>query len=121
MHAEVADRPASVDRDQTAMAYKRTAKSGDKQAGKAWKIQGESSDGKIVTLGRYDTEESAKSDQARILEDGYYRKLKIVYTPPPSTPGAVAAAKVGDEEAVDDLPVDEDLAEVPETDVDSVD
>ncbi len=106
------------------MAYKRTTKSGDKSAGKAWKIQGESSDGKIVTLGRYDTEESAKVDQARILEDGYYRKLKIVYTPPPSTPGAAAAAKADDEDAVevaDDLPVDEDLAEVPETDIDSGD
>lgn len=104
------------------MAYKRTAKSADKLAGKAWKIQGESSDGKVVTLGRYDTEESAKSDQTRILEDGFYRKLKIVYTPPPPgqnpvVPGKEAEAELK-EPAEADIPIDEDLVEAPESDTD---
>lgn len=63
------------------MSYKRGAKAADKGQGKAWRLQGESTDGKVVTLGKYDTKESAESDRARIEEEGFYRKLKIIHTP----------------------------------------
>jgi len=67
------------------MTYKRSAK-GDKLPGKEWRILAESADGVVVTLGKYDTKESAESDRARIAEEGFYRNLKITYSPPPAKP-----------------------------------
>lgn len=67
------------------MTYKRNVK-GDKLQGKEWRLLAESTDGVVVTLGKYDTKESAESDRARIAEEGYYRKLKITYSPTPVKP-----------------------------------
>ncbi|MBN2563871.1 MAG: hypothetical protein JXQ75_23395 [Phycisphaerae bacterium] len=64
------------------MAYRRGSKSQDKP-GKLWHIQAESSDGVVVTTGKYDTEEGAKADYSRIVEEGFYRKVEVVFTPPP--------------------------------------
>jgi len=76
------------------MTYKRSVK-GDKLPGKEWRILAESSDGVVVTLGKYDTKESAELDRARIAEEGFYRELKITYSPPPVKPaeGDVAEAE----------------------------
>lgn len=75
------------------MSYKRGAKSQDKTVGKAWRILGESIDGKQVILGKYETEESAKADMARILEEGFYRKIKIAYSPIEPKPGEAEEAE----------------------------
>ena len=74
------------------MSYKRGAKSQDKLVGKDWRIQAESVDGLLVTLGKYDTKEGAETDMARIEEEGFYRKPTITYTPP-------VEPKPGEEEA----------------------
>ncbi len=57
---------------------------------KVWnyRISGKSSDGTTVTLGRYDTEQQAKTDYENWLKEGFYRNLKIQ----PVKPSAVAKA-----------------------------
>jgi len=45
---------------------------------KRWSIEAMSSGGQRVTLGRFLTEEEAKMDLARIQEEGYYTKAKII-------------------------------------------
>ena len=42
-----------------------------------WRVRGRSSDSRIVTLGKYDTEAEAKADQARIIGEGFYRDVKV--------------------------------------------
>jgi hypothetical protein len=42
-----------------------------------WRIRGKSSDSQMVTLGKYDTEKDAKADHERLLEEGYYRNVKL--------------------------------------------
>lgn len=76
------------------MSYKRGAKGQDKALGKAWRILAESTDGLVVTLGKYDTKESAEADKVRIEEEGFYRKVKITYTPIEPKPGEEAEPAV---------------------------
>jgi hypothetical protein len=42
-----------------------------------WRIRGRSSDSQIVTLGKYDTQNEAKLDHDKIIEEGFYRNVKI--------------------------------------------
>ena len=46
-------------------------------APKRWRVAGVSDDGVKVTLGRYETEEEAERDLARIVNDGFYRDVSI--------------------------------------------
>ena len=63
------------------MAYNRNLKDRDAPPTKQWRVQGVSTDGVTVTLGRYDTEASAELDRTRILDGGFYKKVKIVEPP----------------------------------------
>ncbi len=67
------------------MAYGRSSKGQDKPP-KSWSIQAKSGDGVTVTLGKFETEESAKADHSRIVDEGYYQKVEIIFTPPPPDP-----------------------------------
>ncbi len=42
-----------------------------------WRIRGRSSDNKIVTLGKYDTEADARVEHDKIVAEGFYRNVKI--------------------------------------------
>ena len=42
-----------------------------------WRIRGRSSDSQIVTLGKYDTQNEARVDYDKIIEQGFYRNVKI--------------------------------------------
>lgn len=58
---------------------------------KRWSIEAISSGGQKVTLGRFATEAEAKVDLARIQEEGFYTKAKIVEAkniPKPADPPA---------------------------------
>jgi len=58
---------------------------------KRWSIEAISSGGQRVTLGRFLTEDEAKVDLARIQEEGFYTKAKIVevkIVPKPADPPA---------------------------------
>ncbi len=56
---------------------------GKEKPQKVYRVEAESSDGVVVTLGRYETKESAESDSRRIVEDAYYTNVNIIHTPPP--------------------------------------
>ena len=56
---------------------------------KIWRfrIRGVSGDGTTVTLGRFDSEEEAQAQYDRLVDEGYYRKLKVrPMDPPPPVP-----------------------------------
>lgn len=42
-----------------------------------WRVRGRSSDSRLVTLGKYDTEADAKADHRRIVSEGFYRDVSI--------------------------------------------
>lgn len=42
-----------------------------------WRIRAESSDGLMVTLGKYDTEAEAKAEYDRIKKDKSYRNVTL--------------------------------------------
>ena len=44
---------------------------------KRWRVRATASDGLAVTLGRYDTEEEAQADLARLSAEGNYRDLRV--------------------------------------------
>ena len=51
-----------------------------------WRIRGKSSDSQIVTLGKYDTEAEARVDHDKLVEEGYYRNVKIERIAPAQVP-----------------------------------
>jgi hypothetical protein len=56
---------------------------------KIWRfrVRGKSGDGKVVTLGSYETEEEARADYEKLVKEAYYRNIKIeTVTPPPPAP-----------------------------------
>ncbi len=54
---------------------------------KRWRLQGRASDGLVVTLGRYDTEEEANADRVKFAAEAAYRDLKVLpIAPPPAQP-----------------------------------
>ncbi len=55
---------------------------------KVWRfrIRGISGDGTTVTLGRFETEDEARAEYDRLVEEGYYRKLKVSPLDPPPPP-----------------------------------
>ncbi|HOB74411.1 MAG TPA: hypothetical protein PKG54_07785 [Phycisphaerae bacterium] len=55
---------------------------------KVWRfrIRGVSGDGTTVTLGRFETEEEARAEYNRLVEEGYYRNLKVRPVDPPPPP-----------------------------------
>jgi hypothetical protein len=59
-----------------------------------FRIRGISGDGTTVTLGRFETEEEARAEYERLVEEGYYRNLKVrpVEPPPPAPVEAAAPA-----------------------------
>ncbi len=61
---------------------------------KLWRIEGLSPDGMKVTLGRYVEREEAEPEFARLSEDGFYLKLKIIESPNPN-PEAGTEAEAG--------------------------
>ncbi len=42
-----------------------------------WRIRGRSSDSQMVTLGKYDTEKEARVEHDKIVQEGYYRNVKL--------------------------------------------
>jgi hypothetical protein len=42
-----------------------------------WRIRAQSSDGMMVTLGKYDTEAEAKIEYDKVLKDKSYRNVSI--------------------------------------------
>jgi hypothetical protein len=42
-----------------------------------WRIRGKSADNQIVTLGKYDTQDEATVDYDKIIQEGFYRNVKI--------------------------------------------
>ena len=54
-----------------------------------WRIRGKSSDSQIVTLGKYDTETEARVDHDRLVEEGFYRNVRIERITP--APGPTSA------------------------------
>ena len=42
-----------------------------------WRIRGRSSDSQIVTLGKYNIQDEAQVDYDKIIEEGFYRNVKI--------------------------------------------
>lgn len=77
------------------MAYNRNLKDRDAPPTKTWRVQAVSTDGVTVTLGRYDTEASAELDRTRILDGGFYKKVKIVE--PPELPDEPEEGEGGEE------------------------
>ncbi len=56
---------------------------------KIWRfrIRGISGDGTTVTLGRFETEQEARAEYDRLVEEGYYKSLKVrPIEPPPEQP-----------------------------------
>ncbi len=55
-----------------------------------WRIRGKSFDSQVVTLGKYDTESEARADYDKLIEEGFYRNVKIeqitAAPPQPSQP-----------------------------------
>ncbi len=45
---------------------------------KLWRVVGESPEGVKITLGRYVTREEAEPELARMREDGFYDKLRMI-------------------------------------------
>ncbi len=64
---------------------------------KVWRfrIRGVSGDGTTVTLGRFETEEEARAEYDRLVEEGYYRNLKVRPVEPPPPVPAEAAGQTG--------------------------
>ncbi len=44
---------------------------------KLWRVQGKASDGLVVTLGRFETEEQAKAEAERLVADAAYRDIVV--------------------------------------------
>ena len=42
-----------------------------------WRIRGRSSDSQIVTLGKYNTQNEARVDYDKIVQDGFYRNVRL--------------------------------------------
>jgi len=53
---------------------------------KRWAIRGQSTDGMMVTLGRYETEEEAKDDLVALTKEGRYRDMEILKLDVPDPP-----------------------------------
>ena len=56
---------------------------------KVWRfrIRGVSGDGTTVTLGRFESEQEARAEYDRLVEEGYYKKLSVKpIDPPPPAP-----------------------------------
>ncbi len=61
---------------------------------KRWRVQGKATDGLLVTLGRYDTEEEARAECARIVAEATYRDVivqPIAQPPAPAEPAPAVA------------------------------
>lgn len=58
-----------------------------------WRVRGKSSDSRVVTLGKYDTEAEAKVDRARIIDEGFYRNVRIEQVPVALTPANASATQ----------------------------
>lgn len=57
-----------------------------------FRIIGTSTDGMVVTLGRYRSRPDAETDYNRFVKERYYRNLKICELDPPPPPPEVAPA-----------------------------
>jgi len=58
---------------------------------KRWRVQGKATDGLVVTLGRFDTEEEARAECARLVAEATYRELTVQpIAPPPATSSPAA-------------------------------
>lgn len=58
-----------------------------------WRVRAKSFDSKIVTLGKYDTEDEAKADRDKIVKEGYYRNVRVEQIKPkPETPQSAASS-----------------------------
>jgi hypothetical protein len=53
---------------------------------KLWRVRGIAADGLTVTLGRYETEDQAKSDRDRFVREGLYREIRVDAIPPRPEP-----------------------------------
>jgi|GEM_PF-1322534 len=52
---------------------------------KHWRIRAKSSDGVVVTLGRYETETKARADCDAYIKDGFYRDVVVDHIKPAET------------------------------------
>ncbi len=64
---------------------------------KRWRVRGKApSDGLVVTLGRYDTEDEARNARDALARDAIYRDLTVeAIIPPPAPPAPDAPARPG--------------------------
>lgn len=53
---------------------------------KRWCVRGKASDGLMVTLGRYLTEDEARADCEKIIKEGLYRDVRVDPISPRSQP-----------------------------------
>jgi hypothetical protein len=42
-----------------------------------WRVRAKSTDGTIVTVGRYATEEEARTDCEKVIREGFYRDVMV--------------------------------------------
>jgi hypothetical protein len=56
-----------------------------------WRVRGKASDGLLVTLGRFLTEEEARADCEKLTKEGAYRDIRVDPIEPPIRPAASAA------------------------------
>lgn len=55
-----------------------------------WRVRGKASDGLLVTLGRYLTEEEARTDCEKFVKEGTYRDVRVDPITPVSPPAQPA-------------------------------
>ena len=58
---------------------------------KLWRVRGESSDGLVVTIGKYDTETAARADAEKAATVEFYRNIKVE----PIEPADASTSDVG--------------------------
>ena len=59
-----------------------------------WRIRGRSSDSQIVTLGKYDTQDEAQVHYDKIIEEGFYRNVRLEQSTTPRCPQVWASGAV---------------------------
>ncbi len=64
-------------------------------APKRWRVRGTATDGLVVTLGRYETEEQANADRDRLVREGVYRDVHVDPIPPAPEAGPASGSAAG--------------------------
>lgn len=59
---------------------------------KLWRVQGKATDGLVVTLGRFDTQEQANLEAERLISEAAYRDVVVQAIIPTTPPEGTASA-----------------------------